>query len=145
MQEDKFSTVSFPEDEDIVYVLRFQRPSESEMSPFYVGESGRGTRRIGEYVSAQFAAATDFKVGVAVRALRNAGCKVFVSHQPSSNRRGDEAALISRYTKQGFRLLNAEPSYNYRSADRAAEQERIENFVAAILQSNPRGSAPCDA
>ena len=90
-------------------------------------------------MSAQFAAATDFKVGVAVKALRNSGCEVFVSYQPSSNRREDEAKLIAQYSEQGHRLLNAERSYNYKSAEKAAEQERIEEFVAALLQSRPRG------
>jgi len=134
MQEEDFTTIPFPEDADIVYVLRFKRPGESKTIPLYVGESGRGTRRIGEYVSAHFAAATDFKVGVAVRTLRTAGCEVFVSYQSSINRRADEAALISRYTSEGHTLLNGEPSYDYKSAEKAAEQARIEQFVSKLLK-----------
>ena len=133
MQEENFIKILFPKDEDIVYVLRFKRTDETTTTPLYVGQSGRGTRRIGEYVSAQFAAATDFKVGVAVRTLLTAGCEVSVNYQSSSNRRADEAELISRYTKEGHRLLNAEPSYNYRSANKATEQARIEQFVATLL------------
>ena len=133
MQEENFKTIPFPEDENIVYVLRFKRPDKANIIPFYVGESGRGTRRIGEYISAQFAAVTDFKVGIAVRTLRAAGCDVFVSYQSSNNRRVDEAELIKRYTIQGHRLLNAEPSYNYKSADKSAEQARIEQFVATLI------------
>ena len=145
MHEEKFTTVRFPEDEDIVYVLRFKRPGDADMIPFYVGQSGRGTRRIGDYVSAQFAAATDFKVGIAIRALRGAECEVFVSHQASGNRRQDERQLIERYVKQGHRLLNAEPSYNYKSAEKSVEQSRIEQFVASLLQSNSRVPSPGDA
>ena len=145
MHEDKFITAPFPEDEDIVYVLRFQRPGESGMIPFYVGESRRGTRRIGDYITAQFSAATDFKVGIAVKALRSAECRIFVSHQPSANRRKDEAELIARYTQQGHKLLNAERSYNYRSADKAAEQTRIEQFVASLVQRDPHEPPPSAA
>ena len=142
MQEENFTTIPFPEDKDIVYVLRFKRPDETKTIPLYVGESGRGTRRIGEYVSAQFAAATDFKVGVAVRTLRTAGCDIFVSYQSSKNRRADEAELISRYTSEGHKLLNAEPSYNYKSAEKAAEQARIEQFVAMLLQNSSATISP---
>jgi hypothetical protein len=145
MQEDKFTTVPFPEDTDIVYVLKYRRPGELNLIPFYVGESGRGTRRIGEYVSAQFAAATDFKVGVAVRAFRAKGCDVFVSHQESTNRRADETELINRYTQLGHKLLNAVPSYNYKSAEKSAEQARIERFVIEVLQATTRGPSPSAA
>ena len=137
MREEDFETNPFPEDKDIVYVLRFKQPGTNVMIPFYVGQSRRGTRRIGEYVSAQFAAATDFKVGVAVKALRTTGYEVFVSYQPSNNRRKDEAELIKRYTNQGHKLLNAEPSYNYRSAQKEAELARIEQFVVALTASIP--------
>ena len=137
MREEDFETIPFPEDRDIVYVLRFKKPNTNVMIPFYVGESRRGTRRIGEYVSAQFAAATDFKVGVAAKALRTAGYEVFVSHQPSTNRRKDEAELIKRYTNQGHKLLNAEASYNYRSAQKEVELARIEQFVVALTASIP--------
>ena len=140
MREEDFETNPFPEDKDIVYVLRFKQPGTNVMIPFYVGQSRRGTRRIGEYVSAQFAAATDFKVGVAARALRKACCEVFVSHQPSTDRRKDEAELIKRYTDQGHKLLNAEASYNYRSAQREAEHARIEQYIVALIASLP--SAP---
>lgn len=135
MNEEHFETIPFPVDEDIVYVLRFRQPGRTEMIPFYVGESGRGTRRIGDYVNAQFAAATDFKVGVAIKAFQAAGCEVFVSHQASTNKRKDEAALITRYRDQGHKLLNDEKSYNYRSAERSVEHARIEQVVTNILHA----------
>jgi hypothetical protein len=46
-----FVTVPFPNDEDIVYILCFKPTIESNLIPFYVGESRRGTRRIGDYLT----------------------------------------------------------------------------------------------
>jgi len=133
MLEEKFTTIPFPEDTSIVYVLRFRRPGKSDLIPFYVGESNRGMRRIGDYVTAQFAAATDFKVGVAVRSLRAFGCDIFVSYQETSDRRVDEAELIRRYSIRGHKLLNALQGYNYRTAERSAEESRIKQFVNSIF------------
>ena len=145
MQEEHFTTEAFPEDMDIVYVLRYKRPDEGDTIPFYVGESRRGTRRIGDYLSAQFAASTDFKVGMAVQALREAGCEVFVSHQRSNDRRTDEAKLIDRYTKLGHKLLNSVPGYNYRSAQKSTEKTRIQQFVTELLQGAECGDSPSAA
>lgn len=142
MLEEDFEIIPFPADREIVYVLRFKQPGTTVMIPFYVGESRRGTRRIGDYVSAQFAAATDFKVGVAVKALLTAGCEVFVSYQPSINRRKDEAELIKRYTNQGHKLLNAEASYDYRLANQQVELARIEQFVLALISSSLSDAYP---
>jgi hypothetical protein len=134
-----FSVMPFPEDQDIVYVLSFRPPSSADRVAFYVGQSRRGTRRLAEYGSAQFAAATDFKVGTAVRALRQAGCEVFVSYKRVEDRVAEENRLIKRFSQSP--LLNHEPSYNYRSASKASERARIEAWVQKALASSTTSDA----
>jgi hypothetical protein len=133
MNDEGFITTPFPKDVGIVYILSFKQNGAENLVPFYIGESGRGTRRIGEYISAQFSAATDFKVGVAAKALQAAGCEVFVSYKESVSRKDLEAELISSYKSRGFKLLNHEASYNYKTADKSAEKLRFEAFVLSLL------------
>ena len=44
-------------------------------------QSSRHVGRFGDYVAAKFTASTDFKVGEAVRQLRDHGCKVFIRYK----------------------------------------------------------------
>ena len=142
LENDGFVTVPFPEDEGIVYVLSFSHAHVCEAVPFYVGESRRGMRRIADYGSAQFGAPTDFRVGTAVRMLRERGCKVFVSSKPHPERRASERELIARLRSQGFRLLNDEPSYNYKSTSKAAARANVETYVLQILSPSRAGAQP---
>jgi len=132
MNFDGFSSITFPRDEEVVYVLCFKRPGSLEEIPFYVGESGRGTRRLNDYITAQFAAPTDFKVGVVVRTLQRAGAEVIVKLKRSEDRKTEEAKLI-REAAAHYPLLNHEAGFNYKSDDRAEQLRRFESVATALL------------
>ena len=57
-----FSVLDFPKDASAVYVIFCIK--ETKEVPIYVCETSGMHGRIGYYVSANFSAATDFKVGV---------------------------------------------------------------------------------
>ena len=139
-----FETISFPADEDIVYVLCFQFHGIATATPFYVGESARGTRRLNDYITAQFAAPTDFKVGVVVRALQAAGAEVLIKFKRSTRRKEEEAVLI-RDLSLTHQLLNREPSFNYKTADRAFEKSRFEAFASKLLENHASSGSASDA
>jgi hypothetical protein len=64
MKLEGFNTIDFGTSrEGVVYV--FFVATETEEIPFYVGETDRFQGRMDDYVRAQFAAPTDFKVGEA--------------------------------------------------------------------------------
>ena len=70
----EFAQLPFPEHADVVYVLCFKPQGSGDFTPFYVGESTtRVGGRIGDYVAANFTALADFKVGKAVKRLRERG------------------------------------------------------------------------
>lgn len=128
----EFNTIAFPADEDVVYVLCFKRKGETEDIPFYVGESGRGTRRLGDYITAQFAAPTDFKVGKVVRELQKAGVEVLVKYKFTNDRKLEERNLIQEAEKK-YALLNNEASFNYKTADRDVQEGRFKAVARALL------------
>ena len=127
-----FAELAFPEDADIVYVLCFKRKDSSDCIPFYVGESSRHLGRFGDYVSAKFAASTDFKVGEAVKQLRVHG-EVIFRYKGTNDRRAEEKSWIDSIEKSGFQLLNRLPGYNYATADKSSEKRKVEEFIIRIL------------
>jgi hypothetical protein len=140
-----FSSITFPQDEEIVYVLCFKRPGSSEEVPFYVGESGRGTRRLSDYITAQFAAPTDFKVGVVVRALQEAGAEVIVKYKTSANRKAEEANLIEEAAAVSA-LLNDVASFNYKTGSKEEQRARFQAIALSLLAgTHPRRSNCGDA
>ena len=127
----------FPHDQSIVYVLCFRLADASEEIPFYVGQSGRGLRRIADYITAQFAATTDFRVGVVVKALQDAGATISIKYKASARRRKDETSLILKL-RDNHALLNAEHSYDYRTADRKTQRERFKTIARGLLDGTYR-------
>lgn len=119
---------------DIAYLLVVR--GEQGVFPFYVGETGRGVGRLGDYLSAQFSACTDFVVGTAIQWLRDAGFEVeflFRSTAPGeAARKQEERRLIELASERvGGVLLNDTakyPRYDYRRADRDQERARVEAF-----------------
>jgi len=97
-------------------LLCYRRPGAEEFIPFYVGETGRSLGRFGDYQSAKFSAATDFKVGKAVRRLRELGCSVVIRYRPSATRQSDERTLIQQLRAEKVPLLNDLQGYNYTTA-----------------------------
>jgi len=145
MNFDGFSSITFPRDEEVVYLLCFRRPDSSEEIPFYVGESGRGTRRLSDYITAQFASPTDFKVGVVVRTLQDAGAEVTVKYKLSADRKVEEAKLIN-VAAAVHTLLNHEPSFNYRTDNKEEQLARFQSLAMKLLSgTNSKRSSAGDA
>ena len=132
MNFEGFTTITFPRDEEIVYVLCFRARGSLEERPFYIGESGRGTRRLNDYITAQFAAPTDFKVGVVVQVLQEAGAEVTVKFKLSTDRKTEEARLIKE-AEGNYPLLNNEASFNYKQASKEEQRTRFRLFAEALL------------
>jgi hypothetical protein len=125
--EDSFEVIPFPEQPNIVYVVAFRRGSD--YVPFYVGQSTRNIGRIGDYVSAQFSCSTDFRVGRTVRLLKERGCEIVVAYKPSSNPRGEERELKTKFKDLGFLQLDELDGYDYRHSTEDQELERLRQFV----------------
>jgi hypothetical protein len=132
MNLEGFKTITFPHDEEIVYVLCFRRPGAAEEVPFYVGESGRGTRRLSDYITAQFAAPTDFKVGVVIKALQAAGAEVTVKFKVCADRKSEETRLTKEAAAK-YPLLNEESSFNYKTDSKEEQTTRFRSVAAALL------------
>ena len=123
-------TIPFPTERDIVYVVGFQR--DAEFVPIYVGESTRNIGRFGDYVSGQFSAQTDFKVGIAVKHLNKLGFQVVIRYDETKNRKDDERRILAELRKK-YRLLNDLKGYAYRTAQESEERERVECFVTTLV------------
>jgi hypothetical protein len=131
-----FHSITFPRDEEIVYVLCFKRPGSEEEVPFYIGESGRGTRRLNDYITKQFAAPTDFKVGVVVKALQDAGAEVTVKYKVSADRKAEEARLIKEAASHNS-LLNHVASFNYKTQSKEEQLARFASIARELLDETP--------
>jgi hypothetical protein len=102
--------------------------------PFYIGETGRLARRMGDYVAAQFAAPTDFRVGTAAFYLAERGTRIIVRYKHSETRKQDEQDLIPECVIAGYHLLNCVPSYSYSTASRDAEKQKVVKFCEMLLR-----------
>ncbi len=122
-----FNVLDFPQNTSAVYVVFCKK--ESEEIPIYVGETDIIQRRIGDYVSAKFSAATDFKVGEAIKYLIEKGFRVTIKYESlERERRKEEEKRIKEYFREaGYRLLN-DWAYNYETADEETERKRIREF-----------------
>lgn len=125
----EFEQFRFPTHSDIVYVLCYAAQDGDSPVPFYVGESSRHIGRAGDYLSAKFTASTDFKVGEAIRHLRDLGYSVTFMYKKSSSRKADEKSLLKKLKGTGFLLLNDMRGYKYGSANAKNERENIRRFV----------------
>lgn len=96
-------------------------------------------------MSANFSASTDFKVGEAVKYLRQRGLRVVVKFKESLDRKGEEKRIL-QHLRGTFRLLNDLKGYRYGSADANGERLKIQQFIDQILESpyrvEPAAHAP---
>lgn len=127
-----FREMQFPRHGDIIYVLLYAREGESEPVPFYVGQSSQHVGRFGYYVSANFSACTDFKVGEAVRYLRSKGHDVIIRYRESHDRRGEER-MVMNSLRSNSPLLNDLDGYDYRYANEELERLKIHAFIDHLL------------
>ena len=134
---DAFQEMEFPQYRNIVYVFFYVRGEGTDRVPFYVGESSRHVGRFGDYVSAKFSASTDFKVGEAVKYLRERGLRVVIKFKESPNRE-DEEKRILQDLRRTHHLLNDLPGYHYKIGDADGERLKIQQFIDQILENPHR-------
>jgi hypothetical protein len=127
----EFKKIKIPKNRDIVYVICFK--TDDGYIPFYVGESSRSIGRVGDYISANFSAPTDFKVGEAIRYLQSKNFSVWMFFKESSNRKEEESDLLDKLRKR-YRLLNDFPGYIYTQSNRKKERIKIHKFIEGILK-----------
>lgn len=121
-------TVEFPKRTHVVYVLFY---GEDGGKPFYVGETASFISRMTDYLRATFAAATDFKVGRAVRYLAANNIRIRIGYEEHSDRKAARAAedrLIRQLRDEGVPLLNDLDGYDYRTAAIEEESTRVHQF-----------------
>jgi len=64
-------------------------------APFYVGQTHRLSERVGDYCTADFAASTDFRVGEAIRYLRDIKkYRIILKYKPSRSSIEEERTLL---------------------------------------------------
>lgn len=128
-----FKDIEFPLESDfsVVYIIYFRRDSKDIY--FYVGETSRYIGgRLGDYVRANFNAATDFKVGEAIRYLRGLGLYVGVRYFATLNRKEVEASLENELKSKGYKLLNDLKGYRYEESTEKHERKRIHDFMSKL-------------
>ncbi len=126
-------TFPFPTEGEIIYVIGFD--NEGQFVPFYVGRSDRSIGRIGDYVSGNFSASTDFKVNRAVERLRQTGKVVVVRFDECTDSRGEERKSIEQFRGMGFILLNDFRLTPEGRQDEEEAQKAIWAFVDNLLRS----------
>jgi hypothetical protein len=136
MTSDDFTLIDFPpaqpQREGVIYV--FFWVDEGVLTPFYVGETDRFIGRMDDYEGASFKATADFKVGEAIKYLKNAkNYRVVVGHRQSANRRDEEKRMISKY-RADVPLLNDLPGYDYRTANMEDERLRVQRFCDELIE-----------
>ena len=113
---------------DIVYI--FYAEKENDKIPFYIGESGRGIGRFGDYISAKFSASTDFKIGNVSRLIENNGYTIIIEYDYSNDRKKREKELIQEYkSKFDNKLINGKFGYNYKIDDEKDILKKMKEFV----------------
>ena len=134
-----FHDMEFPTNGGLVYVFHYLKDGEikTASAPFYVGQTSKHFGRFGDYVSAQFTAQTDFKVGEAIRYLRVLGFRVIVKYKESVDPRADEKWMLNILSSP-YQLLNNLPGYNYKKADKEEERIKIHRFMDKIVAISSR-------
>ena len=127
-----YQEIIFPENSNIVYIIGFD--DSGKFKPFYVGESGRNIGRFGDYISAQFSAQTDFKVGIAVKRLMELEKKVIIKYRNSENKRKEQDVIIRKLRNKKIKLLNDVSGYNYKTANKEAETKKVRSFIDEIAR-----------
>jgi len=128
-----FTDIDFPNHKEIVYIFYFKVKAGGDDIPLYVGETSRGVGRFGDYISAKFTAATDFKVGEAIRYLTSLGFSVRIKYKEFSNRKMEEKTIINLLQSKS-RLLNELEGFQYKNANEHDERLKIKNFIDILVQ-----------
>jgi hypothetical protein len=126
LNTDEWEEIKFPDNFDIVYIIYAEK--DGVRKPIYVGESGRYFGRFGDYISMQFKAPGDFKVGSAIRYLKKKGFSVLIKYKNSNDRKKEEKVLRQELENK-FNLLNQLSGYIYNMANKQKEKNRIKEYV----------------
>ena len=135
VSSDAYNVPSFPEpgtSGGYVYVL-FWTTLEGSNIPFYVGQTKRLRNRMWDYCEAQFSACTDFRVGEAVKYLREKGHRVTVGYKTSDHPRIEERSIIRELQVSGPRLINGLVAYDHAGCTKEEERRFIQRFCDLIL------------
>lgn len=128
----EFKDMEFPRTPDIVYVLYFRKSNDTSDIPFYVGESSRNIGRFGDYVSANFKAPTDFKVGAAIKYIRSLGFYIGIKYKETKRRKDEEENILNELRKH-YLLLNDLKGFNYKSSNEVDEKLKIHEFMRKLI------------
>jgi hypothetical protein len=115
-----------------VYVLVVENSGQS--IPLYVGQTSRLAGRIGDYVAAPWSASTDFRVGEAIKYLRDKGCTLHFHYKVSSEHTKAEKDMIRDLLLSGHLLLNFLGGYDYTTAKKEDERKIVHLFCDTILK-----------
>ncbi len=128
-----FFTIDFPENHSAVYIICFMK--QNKEIPFYVGQTDRLWGRMRDYKIANFKAQTDFKVGIAIKYLQQKGYNIVIKYKTTlvNQRIYEEKIFIEDLKGNGIKLLNELSGYNYKTADKTREKEKIERFCGILL------------
>lgn len=137
-----FQSLDFPQTRYVVYIIGIE--FRGTFVPFYVGQTSRDVAgRIGDYISGQFTASTDFKVGKAIYYFRCEGCEIKVyfkkSEEDEKARRAEEGMWKDKAVKKCPRLLN---DHTVSSDDPTEEAKRIHAWVKEFLSDLETGKFP---
>ena len=122
-----FETFNFPLFSDIVYIVGIQK--EEKFIPFYVGQSSRHLGRMGDYISAQFNAPTDFKVGEAVKYIQQKGFLAVVKFKTTNSRQENERRYTMEVMGMGYELLNDLPGFRASISNLEDERKKVQEFI----------------
>ena len=129
-----FKNMEFPSNTNIVYII-YLRQKDKDIPfcyPFYVGQSSRHVGRLGDYISRQFTASADFKVGEAIHYVQRQGLYVGVWYKETPNCKEEESDLINKLGRK-YKLLNKLPGYDYLKAIEENERSKIQNFMSEVI------------
>lgn len=124
----------YPEKSEIVYIIVFQ--TKNGDIPIYVGQTKTFIRRMGDYLTANFAAAADFAVGTAIKYLSSKGYKIKIKYKVSGNSKKEEQDVIVKLVNEGRSLLNVLKRYFYKTANKDEETRKVIVFVDDIIKRN---------
>lgn len=109
----------------IVYI--FYAEKDTRRTPFYVGQTSRGIGRFGDYISANFSASTDFKVGQFARLLEELDYTIWIEYKGVSDRATKEKELIDQF--QDYPLINNKFGYNYKTDSEQDVVFRMREYI----------------
>lgn len=148
---DDWNVLDFPENTSSINISRDRRGAnivifivkENNERPIYVGETSRLYGRIADFITANFKAPNDFKVGEAIIYFREKGYKIIIKYKFTDNRIKDKNTIINSF--KNLRLLNDIKDikgYDYEIADEIEERNRIKEFCDKILKEGTGSLGP---